>query len=51
MEDLINGIFEDMLTSAKIFESKEVLGHAYTPHYLPHRSEQIKSLAMILVAG
>jgi len=52
MEDKsINGIFEDMLMSANIFQDKEVLRHTYTPDYLPHREEQIKNLAMILVAA
>jgi len=47
----INGIFEDMLTRANIFENREVLRSTYTPDYLPHRSEQVKGLAAILVSA
>ena len=47
----INGIFEDMLTRKDIFENKEVLRSTYIPDYLPHRSEQVKGLAAILVSA
>ncbi len=47
----INGIFEDMLTGANIFENREVLRSSYTPDYLPHRDEQVKGLATILVSA
>ena len=47
----INGIFEDMLTRANIFENREVLRSTYTPDYLPHRSDQVKVLATILVSA
>jgi cell division control protein 6 len=47
----INGIFEDMLMRASIFENREVLRSTYTPDYLPHRSEQVKGLATILVSA
>jgi cell division control protein 6 len=47
----ITGIFEEMLTRAKIFGDKEVLMHTYTPDYLPHRGEQIRNLATILVSA
>ncbi|MFZ2411124.1 MAG: ORC1-type DNA replication protein [Candidatus Methanoperedens sp.] len=47
----INGIFEDMLTRKNIFENREVLRSTYTPDYLPHRSEQVKGLATILVSA
>jgi len=47
----INGIFEDMLTRANIFENREVLRSTYTPDYLPHRSDQVKALATILVSA
>lgn len=50
-EATINGIFEDMLTRANIFENREVLRSTYTPDYLPHRSEQVKGLATILVSA
>lgn len=47
----INGIFEDMLMRESIFENREVLRSTYTPDYLPHRSEQVKGLATILVSA
>lgn len=45
----IKGIFEDMLTIVNIFENREVLRSTYTPDYLPHRSDQVKALATVLV--
>ena len=47
----INGIFEDMLMHATIFENREVLRSTYTPDYLPHRNDQVKGLATILVSA
>jgi cell division control protein 6 len=47
----INGIFEDILNRASIFENREVLRSTYTPDYLPHRGEQVKGLATILVSA
>ena len=47
----INGIFEDMLMRESIFENREVLRSTYTPDYLPHRDEQVKGLATILVSA
>jgi len=47
----IKGIFEDMLTIVNIFGNREVLRSTYTPDYLPHRNEQIKGLATILVSA
>ena len=47
----INGIFEDMLMRAMIFENREVLRSTYTPDYLPHRNDQVKGLAAILVSA
>ncbi len=47
----INGIFEDMLMRESIFENREVLRSTYTPDYLPHRGEQVKGLATILVSA
>ncbi|HIP25071.1 MAG TPA: ORC1-type DNA replication protein [Archaeoglobus profundus] len=41
-------IFENILTSPKIFKNREVLRHTYTPNDLPHRDEQIRMLATIL---
>src|SRR3972149_8521400 len=47
----INGIFEDMLMHESIFENREVLRSTYIPDYLPHRGEQVKGLATILVSA
>ncbi|MCZ7362257.1 MAG: AAA family ATPase, partial [Candidatus Methanoperedens sp.] len=40
-----------MLTIVNIFENREVLRSTYTPDYLPHRSEQVKALATVLVSA
>jgi cell division control protein 6 len=48
---MMNGIFEDILMKANIFENREVLRSTYTPDYLPHRSDQVKGLATILVSA
>jgi cell division control protein 6 len=48
---IINGIFEDILMRVNIFENREVLRSTYTPDYLPHRSDQVKGLATILVSA
>ncbi|WP_122090738.1 Cdc6/Cdc18 family protein [Halalkalicoccus subterraneus] len=45
------GLFDDLLAGDPIFENKEVLRPSYTPHELPHRSEQINKMATILVAA
>ena len=47
----IKGIFEDMLTIVNIFENRDVLRSTYTPDYLPHRSDQVKALATVLVSA
>lgn len=47
----ISGIFEDMLIRESIFANREVLRPTYTPDYLPHRGEQVKGLATILVSA
>jgi len=47
----INGIFEDMLKEAFIFDNREVLRSTYIPDYLPHRSAQVKGLATILASA
>jgi len=46
-----DGLFDDLLSGEPIFENKEVLRPSYTPHELPHRNEQINSMATILVAA
>jgi len=43
------GLFADLLTQGGIFQSRDVLRPTYTPSSLPHREEQINSLASILV--
>ncbi|MFB6109797.1 MAG: Cdc6/Cdc18 family protein, partial [Halodesulfurarchaeum sp.] len=45
------GLFDDLLTGKPIFENKEVLRPSYTPHELPHRTDQINKMATILVAA
>ena len=45
------GLFDDLLSGTPIFENKEVLRPSYTPHELPHRTEQINKMATILVAA
>ncbi len=47
----IKGVFEDMLIGVNIFENRDVLRSTYTPDYLPHRSDQVKGLATILVSA
>ena len=45
----LDSIFEKYLKARRIFKNKEVLRHSYTPKELPHRREQIETLAHILV--
>ncbi len=45
------GLFDDLLSGEPIFENKEVLRPAYTPRKLPHREEQINTMATILVSA
>ena len=47
----IKGIFDDILTVGDIFENREVLRATYTPDNLPHRNDEVKSLAAILVSA
>ena len=51
LDDDGEGLFDDLLSGEPIFENKEVLRPSYTPHELPHRKEQINSMATILVAA
>ena len=46
-----SGLFDNLLGGTPIFENKEVLRPSYTPDELPHRSEQINSMATILVSA
>jgi cell division control protein 6 len=43
------GLFADLLAQGGIFQNRDVLRPTYTPSELPHREEQINSLASILV--
>ena len=45
------GLFDDLLAGEPIFENKEVLRPSYTPHKLPHRTDQINQMATILVSA
>ncbi|MBU2617296.1 MAG: ORC1-type DNA replication protein [Euryarchaeota archaeon] len=47
----LSQLFEDLLSVKPIFVNREVLRPSYTPDYLPHRKEQIKRMATILVAA
>ncbi|WP_246308135.1 AAA family ATPase [Halorarum salinum] len=50
-EDDNTGLFDDLLSGEPIFENKEVLRPSYTPHELPHRTDQINKMATILVSA
>lgn len=43
-----SGLFKKYITENKIFKNREVLRHSYSPRELPHRDEQIDSIAEIL---
>ncbi|MGM0606561.1 MAG: Cdc6/Cdc18 family protein [Halobacteriota archaeon] len=45
------GLFDDLLAGEPIFENKEVLRPSYTPHELPHRTDQINQIATVLVSA
>jgi cell division control protein 6 len=45
------GLFEDLLSGDPIFDDKEILRPAYTPRELPHREDQIDSMATVLVSA
>ena len=50
-EESNQGLFDDLMSGEPIFENKEVLRPSYTPHELPHRTDQINKMATILVAA
>jgi cell division control protein 6 len=50
-EDEEDGLFDNLLSGAPIFDDKEVLRPSYTPDELPHRTDQINNMATILVAA
>ncbi|MBP1988347.1 Cdc6/Cdc18 family protein [Halolamina salifodinae] len=45
------GLFDDLMAGEPIFRNKEVLRPSYTPHELPHRTDQINQMATILVSA
>ncbi len=49
MISISKGLFADLLAQGGIFRSRDVLRPTYTPSELPHRSEQIRGLASVLV--
>ena len=49
MGSISRGLFADLLARDGIFQSRDVLRSTYTPSELPHREEQINSLASVLV--
>ena len=50
-DEVATGLFDDLLSGDPIFEDKEVLRPAYTPRDLPHREDQIDSMATVLVSA
>lgn len=42
------GLFKKYTVKNKIFQNREVLRHSYSPRELPHRVDQIDSIAVIL---
>jgi cell division control protein 6 len=49
--DAAPGLFDDLLSGEPIFENKDVLRPSYTPERLPHRNEQINTMATVLVGA
>ncbi len=49
MVSISGGLFADLLAQGGIFQIRDVLRPTYTPSELPHREEQINSLASVLV--
>lgn len=47
--DTISDVIDDMLMPSSIFKDREVLSLTFTPCFLPHRENQIQSLASTLV--
>ncbi len=47
----MENLFEDLIGEGKIFANREVLRPTYIPENLPHREEQMKSLANTLSAA
>lgn len=47
----ISDIIEELLTRSSIFENREILRSNYIPDNLPHRNNEVRSLATILVSA
>ncbi len=48
MENKLNGYFEKFLEKEPLFNNKKSLQSSYTPEAIPHREEQIETIAGIL---
>jgi cell division control protein 6 len=48
---MTTGLFADLLAQGGIFQNRDVLRPTYTPSELPHREDQINSLASVLVSA
>ena len=46
--DVVEEVFDRFLSGSKIFRNRDVLRHDYVPEKLPHREEEIRTLASIL---
>ena len=46
--DAVEEIFDRFLNGSQIFKNRDVLRHDYVPDRLPHREEEIRTLAAIL---
>ena len=46
--ELLNEVFDRFLNGSPIFKNRDVLRHDYVPEKLPHREEEIRTLASIL---
>jgi len=49
--EMLGAIFTGLLEVKPVFKDKEVLRSTYTPDHLPHREDQIKAMAYILVSA
>lgn len=46
--DILDSVFEQFVSNARIFRDREVLRHDYLPEKLPHREKEIKQLGEIV---
>ncbi len=49
-QNSLNNVFENLMSDNRIFKNKEVLRHSYTPQELPHREDEVQSIAQVLVS-